>query len=360
MKSLSKYLPSVTLAEWGAIMLYFYASGRIAAFLHPTFRPMVLVTGVLLLVTAAMLFFSREANCAHADSEHEHEHDHEHDHGGSGHDDHEQEHHEHDEDEHSHDKLTSAGVLAFFVLLLPLALATLISPDSYGAGLVASRGTVENVQSLPGIAQKIGERMRSASAASPDQATGQSDQPEWAAPAQTTIAGRTAPAADTGGLDVEPPLPTHDAASAQAAPPTANQIAADNQQYVNEFLKPNKDGNIKAEVIDLVYAAQDASMRGDFNGKRVEMIGQFLPLTGDDAKQGKFKLVRMFMVCCAADAMPVSVVIAKKGPVEDFKSMGWVKVVGTVKFETIRGRLSPMVAASAVTPSPAPAEPYLN
>ena len=63
----------MTLAEWGAIMLYFYASGRIAAFLHPTFRPMIFVTGVLLLVTAAMVFYSRQVNCLHAGSIFQHE-----------------------------------------------------------------------------------------------------------------------------------------------------------------------------------------------------------------------------------------------------------------------------------------------
>ena len=37
--TLSKYLSSLILLEWGAIMLYFNLSGRVCAFLHPNLVP---------------------------------------------------------------------------------------------------------------------------------------------------------------------------------------------------------------------------------------------------------------------------------------------------------------------------------
>src|SRR5207245_1002281 len=101
-------------------------------------------------------------------------------------------------------------------------------------------------------------------------------------------------------------------------------------EYENPFLKPNKEGNIKVEVIDLMYGAMDARTRKDFDGKRVELIGQFVPLTGKLAAPGIFKLTRMFMVCCAADVQPISVQIESKQNLGKAKSMSWMKVVGRV------------------------------
>ena len=47
-----RILPPLALAEWGAILTYFYCSDRLTAYLHPLFRPLVFVTGILLLLSA--------------------------------------------------------------------------------------------------------------------------------------------------------------------------------------------------------------------------------------------------------------------------------------------------------------------
>ena len=70
MKTFARILAPLTLLEWGGILTYFYFSGRIAAFLHPMFRPLVLVTGILLLITAACVAIFHEDECSH---EHDHE-----------------------------------------------------------------------------------------------------------------------------------------------------------------------------------------------------------------------------------------------------------------------------------------------
>ena len=63
-KLFSRWLPCATLAAWSSVLLYFYFSGRITAFLIPTFRPYVLIAGVVLGAMAAMFIFQKaDAQC---------------------------------------------------------------------------------------------------------------------------------------------------------------------------------------------------------------------------------------------------------------------------------------------------------
>ena len=112
-------LAALTLLEWGAILTYFYCSNRLASYLHPYFRPLVLVTGILLLVSAGcILCFDATSSHSHCDDE------------GC---------------ETPHRKTTLGGLLPFAVLALPIALASTISPDSFGAGFVQNRGVRQTI-----------------------------------------------------------------------------------------------------------------------------------------------------------------------------------------------------------------------
>jgi uncharacterized repeat protein (TIGR03943 family) len=268
-KTASKYLAPLALAEWGGIMLYFYIGGRIASFLHPMFRPMVLVTGLLLLGAAAIVVFARRdvAGCAC--------------------------------EEHSHGR---SGFFAFLILMVPFALAAKISPDGYGTNFVA---------------QKM---VQPAALIEPDVPP-----------------------------DVEPPLPTEDGAPA----PTD-----DRQPAGNDYLRPDKNGNIHAEVTDLAFAAQEETMRRDFDGKRVEIIGQFVP-EPEKPDSGRFQLVRFVMVCCAADVQPAFVLVEKGENAARFREMSWVKVVGTVAFPSMGGQPMAVITATSITQTPEPADKYL-
>ena len=71
----------------------------------------------------------------------------------------------------------------------------------------------------------------------------------------------------------------------------------------------------------------------------------------------KFQLVRMFMLCCAADARPVAVTIEAPGTLEGMTEMSWVKVIGKVQFRPIsEGRDSAVVQAERILPTNPPAE----
>jgi uncharacterized membrane protein YcgQ (UPF0703/DUF1980 family) len=353
MRILGRILPPLTLLEWGGILTYFYFSGRLTAFLHPMFRPLVLVTGILLLITAACvaIFREEESEHGHEDSEDQHEHS------------------------HSHDKLSFGGFLAFVVLLLPLALAAKISPDSYGANLIKNRGLVEDIRSIPGAASSFAHRAKSVESTEASATSEQepsltvtadampSSPPKYiGVPEQTPIPGHN--------TDSEPALPSND--YEQRVPPSPS--ASPPNEFVNEALKPDKSGRIKTEIVDLLYAAQESFTRKDFEGKDVELIGQLIPTkpkagAKPAAPTASFKLLRLVMVCCAADAMPVAVKIETKLSVSEMHEMQWLKVTGRVLYRPrsktdsdgidYGDQPEPVIVADSIKKISAPREKYL-
>jgi hypothetical protein len=136
--SLSRHMPSLLLLEWGAIMLYFGLSGRASAFLHPNFRPLLWLAGTLLVLTAVIVAIVSESKCC--------------DKVETGSDD---SHHPGSDADHVAEasngqsekgRLTLTGVARVLVLCLPIALASMISPDSYGETFLENRGIVSTFQ----------------------------------------------------------------------------------------------------------------------------------------------------------------------------------------------------------------------
>ena len=165
-------------------------------------------------------------------------------------------------------------------------------------------------------------------------------------------------------------MPSND--SEQATPPSSADSPPN--EFVNDFLKPDKAGHIKCEIVDLLYAAQEPSTRKDFEGKEVELIGQLVPAkskaaTKSAAPAGSFKLLRLVMVCCAADAMPIAVKIETKLPPMEIRDMQWLKVTGRVHYrprvkdnsdDTDYGdQPEPVIVADSIKKVAAPAEKYL-
>ncbi len=347
MKILTRTLPPLTLFVWGAILTYFYFSGRIASFLHPMFRPWVLVTGVLLVITALCVALFPEGSCGH---------DHEHEKG------------------QLNGQLTAGNVMAFLLLLLPLALAAKISPDSYGADLIRRRGLVEDIRGLPGVNSRVSRvpspanptppASLSAQAAVLHQSIARAAATRRKQPQQSISKSLEIAAQEHGD---EPALPTQDGGG--DAPPPPGDGA-----YQNEFLRPNSAGNIKVQVTDLLYAAQESFTRKDFEGKRVEIIGQYLAPKKKGAKEkiepDSFMLLRLVMVCCAADMMPAAVKIeAPKKPAHP-RDTSWVKVVGRVHYRPRPKGVSedgidygnmpePVIVAESITKAPTPEEKYI-
>ena len=294
-KIFSRWLPCATLAAWSSVLLYFYFSGRIHAFLHPTFRPYVLLAGLAMGVMAMVfLVFPADANCCSAA-----------------------------ECGHGLSRIAAGKVLTFLILLLPVTAAAMFSPDSFGKGVMLNRVEITDASSLR----------------SP---TAQKNAP----PAPVDMA------LPTNGNS--PSAPAAPATSAPASAPAANAQTAPPQDY----LQRTPDGRIVAEVLDLLYAAQDNALRKDFEGKAVELIGQLMPDTTNNPNGNRFKAVRMFMTCCAADARPVAALVEGDAPTK-LPEMTWVKITGTATFPVENGRRIAVLKAEKVEKCNPPEETML-
>jgi uncharacterized repeat protein (TIGR03943 family) len=115
---------------------------------------------------------------------------------------------------------------------------------------------------------------------------------------------------------------------------------------------------MQMQVIDLLYAVQMPSYRGEFEGKEVQMVGQFVPMSTGNPHGDRFQLVRMFITCCAADAKPIGVTVHSP-QIPHVPDMGWLRITGTPVFPMEGGRRSAVLEATKVEPCAAPSEPFV-
>ena len=252
-QTLDRWLSTLTLACWSGILLYFHLSDRISAFLHPAFRPSVLISGVVLLLFAIVSALGAgSAGCCESDC-----------------------------CDHPATRRVGGRFLAFAVLLLPLALAVGSQRNGFGLTAIENRGVT------------------------------------------TDAAGLTA--------------------------------------KTDEFIPKTANGAIAASVIDLLYAAQDPTLRADFEGKTVEIVGQLMPHKGANTTGNRMKVVRMYMTCCAADAKPVAALIELPGGAQksDLPELAWVRVVGKPVFPMEGGRTIAVLKADTLTATEPPEETML-
>jgi uncharacterized repeat protein (TIGR03943 family) len=272
----SNFINGITLIGLGAILLAFFFTGRLDSYLHPSFRPWTLGAGIIFCLGGLIYALAKttaacciEGECAHQNA-----------------------------------SSPLRSLLAFCVLFVPLAGGAAFSKDGFERSAILNRGFVQDVTKLPGgpSISKI-------------------------TPAQPTLP----PEALGNDLDesASQPLPQDRATTSNdssqpvnSADPKVPNATAD--QSSAQYLPKSADGNVALDVTDLLYGETEESLRKMFVGKTVEVTGQYLP--GSDAKT--FKLVRMFIVCCAADARPMAVPVEVSGPM-NVTDMGWVRVTGT-------------------------------
>jgi len=96
----------------------------------------------------------------------------------------------------------------------------------------------------------------------------------------------------------------------------------------------DKSGKVVAlNFKDLETWANDDSQREFYEGQTGTLKGQFVPKSPTT-----FGLVRFKMTCCAADAIPLNVVIISPEAVADIKAMSWVQVTGQIQFRKRKNR----------------------
>lgn len=190
------------------------------------------------------------------------------------------------------------------ILVLPLLITVAVSPGQFGAVAVMNRGLANSLVDLPGLTPSM--------------------------------------------PFMEPPLPTQDGSPGEPGPPMAT----------GDFFIRNADGLIMASTIDLLYAAQEPTLRREFENQDVEVVGQFFPAKRNNPEGDRFSLIRMYVLCCAADARPVAIAI-RSTKQEEFPDMSWIKVTGRVTFPTEGGQTVPLIDATSVVPAEAPAETFI-
>ncbi len=104
-------------------------------------------------------------------------------------------------------------------------------------------------------------------------------------------------------------------------------------------------GGKTSSLLELIKNAEQ------FNGKRVAAEG--MVYRGGHSDRNRFRLFRFVIVCCAADALPL-VILVKSKIAEKFDNDDWVRVEGIFSFETVNSRQVSSIAADSVRPIPAP------
>ncbi len=140
-----------------------------------------------------------------------------------------------------------------------------------------------------------------------------------------------------------------------AAKASSRTMAAAGDQTSNAV---TSSGAMPIQIIDMLYAVQMPSYREEFEGKQVELTGQFVPLTTGNAKGDRFQVIRLFVTCCAADAKPVGVTVQYDKPLK-VSEMDWLKITGTPTFPLEGGKHTAILVATKVEPCAAPAEPFV-
>ncbi len=157
----------------------------------------------------------------------------------------------------------------------------------------------------------------------------------------------------------EPTLPQN---TSSGAPPKALAKASEPPQASGkvddgseQYLPRAADGNVALEVTDLLYGESEESLRKEFTGKTIEVVGQYLP----GSKPNEFKIVRMLIVCCAADARPIAVPVQAEKTVSA-ADMSWVKVIGIAEFqESGGGKAKVIFKAAEIEPTDPPQDAML-
>jgi len=119
-------------------------------------------------------------------------------------------------------------------------------------------------------------------------------------------------------------------------------------------LPGSTDGKIALEVTDLLRAETIEPLRNAIAGKNIAVVGQFVP--GSNEKN--FKLTRMFIWCCAADARPIHVRVEVPVPV-NVPDLQWVKVIGVPEYSARGDHAHLVVQAESVVPIKPPKDAML-
>ncbi|MEI6535292.1 MAG: hypothetical protein WCN98_08140 [Verrucomicrobiaceae bacterium] len=327
-RTIIHFISVLLLLLWGGVMLYFYASGRLARGEYVSkegwFSAMVLVGGIGCLIVGLfnlVTIGATEGDCCDHDHDHDHDHSghhhHEHDHSCCGHD---HEHHEHSEvqavEGHSHGILEESGAfgrfVAIFILAVPVTYAAIKSPDQFSKIAIENKGVYDANYGETSGDNKFTMKKES----------------------KATIASTSVPT----------PEPT-------ASPDTASQpksVAPFTLADLKAQVPQSKEGNFMLDVPEIFYTAGDKEVQAVLEGQKVETIAQVLPEKVNNPNGTRLRIFRLLIQCCAADARPLSIPVEFGKTPPNFKDMAWVKVVGKLSFKSENNQTVPVLEATSM------------
>ncbi len=314
---------------WGGVMLYFYASGRLARGEYVSsegwFSAMVLVGGIGCLIVGLFNLATMGAPdgdcCEHDHGGHSHEHEHEH--SCCGHDqhhDHGHVHHQHPEAQteegHSHGILEESGALgrfvAIFILAVPVTYAAIKSPDQFSKIAIENKGVYH---------ANYGE---------------------------TSSDGKFSINKESKAAPVTPPDSTSEPSPSTDTASQTKSYGAFTLADLKAQVPQSKDGNFLLDVPEIFYTAGDKEVQSVLEGQLVETIAQVLPEKVNNPNGTRLRIFRLLIQCCAADARPLSIPVEFGKTPPKFKDMTWVKVVGKISFKNENKQVVPLIEATSM------------
>jgi hypothetical protein len=371
----------------GGVTVMLWYQNLLRYILAPKFHQPVLWGGVAILVLVVLRAVALWVEAGKSAPGHTHDHDHAHDHGHDHEHEHAHEHHHHEHaHDHDHEHAHAHGhdhghdhgwnPWRYIVLLLPIVLYFLGLPN---AGLTTrASGSTDLADSTSGkFVQNTGlQILKDAGRDAVQVVMVASDSPAAKAGLRVhDLITQVTRNEDAEGKPLEKPevLPTKGMSVDEAAkaiggkPGTKVKLAV---RHEGEEQAHDVELTRAADILSLGFkelegAAYMPSKRKYFEGRMVKLKGQYSP----SGNPKVFKLVRYKITCCAADAVPLDVVIMLDPQSQEnlahLSPNQWIEVLGQVQFLKRRDRdeyVTVLTVASAkdVRPADADNDPYIQ
>lgn len=231
------------------------------------------------------------------------------------------------------------------MLIAPLTWAAFNTPDRYSARAVTNKGLYDPNYQDQTNADKFALR--------------QDKKPGAAQPAAKVERSAPAPIPMPDSA-LPPPAQFEDPDKVAKASPPPPDKAQSYGSFTLEDLKKqvpqNKNGDFILEVPEIYYTGGDLEVQKVITGQSVETVAQVLPEKVNNADGHRLRIFRLMVQCCAADARPYSIPVdfGKKAP--EFKEMSWVKVTGKMTYKKEGDQVVPIIEATNIEETPAPAD----
>ena len=125
-------------------------------------------------------------------------------------------------------------------------------------------------------------------------------------------------------------------------------------------IQQDRDGVFLMELSDIIHTATDPEVRGLLQGQPVATTAQVTAEAQDNAGASRLRLFRSQILCCASHLRQYCVSVECVGKAPTFKDRAWVRVVGTLSYQSEDGKVIPFILAKEVKEIASPPNPLLK